>query len=254
MTVIDGQTVHAPQPEVNLLSAEEQDFISQKFGEDNGKLAKSYVNQYNETQKIMGQNNELKERVKAYEAVLNGQRPSPAALDASRQTKTPVELLGEALVPVGPLQQLIMETVASELRPLLDGVRARNSVASRYPEFSKYEGEFNTFLEANPELKSRYDQGMQAGGVSANNAYELAWHWYAESARSKQRPLPPVQDSMRTDASIPGGGMPPSAAQSLSIENMQEQIEGGNIEAVLAARLGALPSFKEAEKFRDLMR
>src|SRR6185436_14556966 len=127
-------------------------------------LERGYDNLYKEGQKLV-------ERIRAYEerdqyrAAPNWEgevadRVDPAARAAGRQD--PVDALSMAGIPVNELKEFVRKEIIQEIQPVFQGAQARQTVSQDYPEFAQHEGELAQFVEANPQLKARYNRAYAA--------------------------------------------------------------------------------------------
>lgn len=115
-------------------------------------------------------------------------------------TADPLEELKQWAVPVEPVRRAIQyeaariaaETVQKQLAPLTEGLRARQSIEQRLPDFVKKESEVSRFVSSNPTLSERYNRLFAA---DPEGAMEWAFHAYDASQPQRRSAAPPAQDA-----------------------------------------------------------
>ena len=167
-------------------------------------------------------------------------REDPAARSAAR-TQDPVDALSLAGVPVNELKKLIQQEVMHEFQPIIQGANARQAIAQDYPEFVQFEGELAQFLEANPQLKSRYNRTYSVDP-------EVALKWaYSEFTRAsggnRTSASGEAQAAARLDAGLPGrvnpGRTPPGDFDMTTYNQLkQEAARTGDWSRVIGYKLG----------------
>lgn len=169
-------------------------------------LERGYTNLFEEGKKLVARIQELESRALASGHSWDGgvDRLDPAERIAARSN--PLDALAEAGVPVVELKELIKEQVMQGFQPIIQGANARQTMVQDYPEFAQFEGELAQFIEANPQLKARYNRAYAADP-------EVALKWaFTEFSRAngvnRQSASGEAQASARLDASLPGRGVP----------------------------------------------
>jgi hypothetical protein len=171
-------------------------------------LERGYQNLFSEGQKLVERIRALEEQGQ-YRPAPNWEgeaadRVDPATRVAQRQD--PVDALSLAGIPVHELDEFVRKRIAQEIQPVFQGAQARQTVAQDYPEFSKHEGELAQFVEANPQLKARYNRVYNADPEAA-----LKW-LFNEYMRGQSAPRESAsgeaQAAARLDAALPGRVQP----------------------------------------------
>lgn len=206
-------------------------------------LERGYQNLFAEGQKLVERLRSYEESSQAARWGAEGEaadRVSPADMRAGRQD--PVDALSMAGIPVNELKELVRREIIQEISPVFQGAQARQNVAQRYPEFPQFEGELAQLLEANPQLKARYNTVYRADP-------EVALGWlYEEFQRAKPHPggsaSGEAQAAARLDAALPGRTQPqrtkPGDFDTETYSKLREEaMQTGNWSKVLAFKLGS---------------
>lgn len=122
--------------------------------------------------------------------------PTGDPLDELRQWAVPVEPIRKAIE--AHAQRIADAAVEKRLGPLAEGLRARQQVEQRIPEFAKRESEISRFIASSPELTERYNRAFQADPSMA-----MEWAYLVHEATVPKRRSAAAPSAQ---ASLPSGG------------------------------------------------
>jgi hypothetical protein len=204
----------------------EQKLLAGKYKDPN-ELERGYLNLFSEGQRILEQKRALEAEIASMRSAASSPSQSSWDLDAggvaeglnpaerSAARRDPLDALSMAGIPVDSLQAFVRRGIQEELRPFLQGAQARQVVANEYPDFLKFEPEVAQFMEANPQIKDRYQRMYRA---DEQGAMEWAFNQF-QRARAVAGQAD-VEDAVgnqamtqRLDAMIPGSGDRSASAQ-----------------------------------------
>lgn len=156
-------------------------------------LERGYMESAREAARIIAEKDTLAQKAAVLEQALSAGRTGNDQRGNGRSSAW------DELTSIGlsqeQLRAAIGEVVQDALRPLAEGVNARQMIAGRHQDFGQFEGEIVQHLAANPDLKQRYDRLM---GVDPGSAMELAYYSFKES---RQRPS--ASEELKPQAGIP---------------------------------------------------
>jgi len=124
----------------------------------------------------------LRERTAALEQQLqNVYQPAENPRQAVPQRpQTAYERLTEYGVPADAIREVVSAELQSALQPLAQGMQARNTLLSQYPDYTKFESDVATFIQSDPQLNQTYQRMFNADPVGA---FEYAFLKFGESRR-----------------------------------------------------------------------
>lgn len=172
----------------------------EKYGNDPDKVVEGYNNLYNLSLDTYRENERLKAMLAEREETpgIPDPRMDPSARVSARET---LEQVG---VPTDALEGVVRETVEKYLTPVLEGAKARQYVASTYPEFEKIENDLAQFIQSNSELKADYSRAYAA---NPKVAMEWAYQQYMKNKSNPASASGADQAAARMDALLhPNGG------------------------------------------------
>ena len=138
---------------------------------DPEKLAEGYDHQFFETQRIIAENNATRERLAATERLLEvamSNREQPGVQPV--RTPLPQDV---SEMSIEQLYETVVNAVGTIMKPLTEGIAARENLAQTYPDFLSLESQVDQFLTANPSLKARYEEKRNKYGPAEAFEYGL---------------------------------------------------------------------------------
>lgn len=105
----------------------------------------------------------------------NPRQPVP-----QRTTNSPYDRLAEYGVPADAIKEVVATELQNALQPLSEGFQARNTLLSRYPDYTKFESDVAAFVQSDPQLNQTYQRMFAADPVGA---FEYAFLKFGDSRR-----------------------------------------------------------------------
>jgi len=194
-------------------------------------LERGYTHQMTETQKIIAERDQLKQKLELAEGFITdtrmgADRSMPADRAAAR--KSNLDTIAEQLnVDREQLAGAMAEIAAQTFAPITSGIQARQIVNEENPDFVKFEPEVAQFLKANPQLDARVGKAIRQAASDPEALALLLDYSYMKYDRSKTAGTTTVprndtsgteQAQAKIDATIPGAGAG-RAAGTEAVEN-----------------------------------
>lgn len=168
-------------------------------------LERGYDELFKEGQRLVQRVRELEnQQVASSEDWSGGDLGADRVMPSDRRDarRDPVDALSMAGIPVNELKEFVRREVYQEVNPVFQGAAARQTVAQDYPEFAQFEGELAQFVEANPQLKARYQKTY---AVDPEVALKWAFNEFTRARGGNHTSASgEAQAAARLDASLPG--------------------------------------------------